>query len=148
MHSEAATAAAGPPLLPPGTRSRSHGFRVGKNAEFSVEDPIANSSRLPFPTSTADWSNSLCVTVASYGGTKSRSIREEQVVVTPRVAMLSLSCIGTPVSGAVLPSAMRRSASRAWASAKSSVSVTNALTLSSTSPIRSNAARVSSTELT
>ena len=45
--------AAGPPLLPPGTRSRSHGFRVGKKAEFSVEDPMANSSMLPLPTRTA-----------------------------------------------------------------------------------------------
>ena len=55
-HSPAATAAAGPPLLPPGTLPRSHGFRVGLTAEFSVDDPIANSSRFPFPTSTAPWS--------------------------------------------------------------------------------------------
>jgi hypothetical protein len=45
----AATAAALPPLLPPGTRSRSHGFRVGPNAEFSVEEPNANSSMLHLP---------------------------------------------------------------------------------------------------
>ena len=51
--SPAATAAAGPPLLPPGTVSVSHGLLVGKKAEFSQDEPIANSSRLPFPTSTA-----------------------------------------------------------------------------------------------
>ena len=61
----AATAAAGPPLLPPGTRPRSHGFRVAPKAEFSVDEPMANSSRLPFPTSTASWPYSLAVTVAS-----------------------------------------------------------------------------------
>ncbi len=42
----AATAAAEPPLEPPGTRVGSRGLRVGPNAEFSVDDPIANSSKL------------------------------------------------------------------------------------------------------
>jgi hypothetical protein len=45
----AATAAAEPPDEPPGTRSGSHGLRVGPKAEFSVEEPMANSSRLVFP---------------------------------------------------------------------------------------------------
>ena len=39
-----------PPDEPPGTRDGSWGLRVGPNAEFSVEDPIANSSRFVFPT--------------------------------------------------------------------------------------------------
>jgi hypothetical protein len=38
-----------PPDEPPGTRLRSHGLRVGKKAEFSVEEPIANSSMLALP---------------------------------------------------------------------------------------------------
>src|SRR2546422_7573036 len=49
----AATAAAEPPLDPPGTRVRSCGLSVGKNAEFSVEEPIANSSQFVFPTTHA-----------------------------------------------------------------------------------------------
>ena len=49
----AATAAAEPPDEPPGTRDVSSGFRVGPNAEFSVLDPIANSSRLVLPIMTA-----------------------------------------------------------------------------------------------
>ena len=49
----AATAAAAPPEEPPGTRARSHGLRVVKNAEFSVDEPIANSSMLSLPSSTA-----------------------------------------------------------------------------------------------
>jgi hypothetical protein len=47
-----ATAAAEPPEDPPGTRSRSHGLRVGPNAEFSVEEPNANSSILHLPIGT------------------------------------------------------------------------------------------------
>ena len=50
--SPAATAAALPPLEPPGTRSRSHGLWTGPNAEFSLDDPIANSSQLVLPIST------------------------------------------------------------------------------------------------
>ena len=38
--------------------SRSCGLRVGPNAEFSVEEPIANSSRLVLPTTTAPASRS------------------------------------------------------------------------------------------
>ena len=37
----AATAAALPPELPPGTRSTSHGLKVGPKAEVSVEPPKA-----------------------------------------------------------------------------------------------------------
>src|SRR5215471_15776267 len=45
----AATAAAEPPLDPPGTRARSLGFRVATYAEFSVEEPMANKSQLVLP---------------------------------------------------------------------------------------------------
>src|SRR5581483_5219389 len=48
--SPAATAAADPPPEPPGTRDGSHGLREGPYAEFSVDEPIANSSVLVFPS--------------------------------------------------------------------------------------------------
>ena len=48
-----ATAAAEPPLEPPGTRSGATGLRTGPNAEFSVEEPIANSSQFVLPMITA-----------------------------------------------------------------------------------------------
>jgi hypothetical protein len=38
-----------PPPEPPGMRSRSQGLREGPYAECSVEEPIANSSRLVLP---------------------------------------------------------------------------------------------------
>src|SRR6187399_2544225 len=48
--SPAETAADVPPPEPPGTLLGSHGLRVGPQAEFSVEEPIANSSVLVFPS--------------------------------------------------------------------------------------------------
>ena len=67
QHIPAASAAALPPLLPPGTRVTSHGFFVTRNALFSVELPMANSSRFVFPTITAPAASRRATTVASYG---------------------------------------------------------------------------------
>ena len=55
------------------------------NAEFSVDEPIANSSRLVLPTSTAPAARSRCTTVASYGGRHPSRMRDEHVVGSPRV---------------------------------------------------------------
>ncbi len=67
--SPAATAAADPPELPPGTRSRSQGLRVGPKPLFSVDEPIENSSRFVLPSISAPAARSLRTTVASYGET-------------------------------------------------------------------------------
>ena len=61
----AASAAALPPPEPPGTRSVSHGLRVGPYAEFSVDEPIANSSMLVLPRIGMPAARSRAVTVAS-----------------------------------------------------------------------------------
>src|SRR5688572_19087622 len=74
-----ATAAADPPDDPPGTRSGANGFRVGPNALFSVDDPIANSSKFVLPTSTAPAECSRSTTVAVYGLTYPSRMREPQV---------------------------------------------------------------------
>src|SRR5882672_10130361 len=84
MASPAATAAALPPELPPGTRSRSQGLWVGKYPEFSVELPIANSSQFVTPSITAPASNRRLTAVAVYGGLKPRRICDPAVVSTPR----------------------------------------------------------------
>src|SRR5438067_7729231 len=97
--SPAATAAAEPPLEPPGTRARSHGLRVVWKPLFSVELPIANSSRFVFPTSTAPASRRRLQAVASYGGRQLPRIFDPHVVRMSRVQKLSLSAIGTPASG-------------------------------------------------
>jgi hypothetical protein len=67
--SPAATAAADPPDDPPGTVSRSHGLCTGPNAEFSFDEPMANSSQLVFPTSTEPAAESRAQGVQSNGGT-------------------------------------------------------------------------------
>src|SRR2546429_1147059 len=97
-HCAAATATAEPPDDPPGTRSASQGLRVGPNAEFSVDEPMANSSRLVLPTTTAPASASRDTIVASYGGRQFSRMRDEHVVGTPLVHMLSLRATATPAS--------------------------------------------------
>ena len=62
-----ATATADPPLLPPGTLVECQGFKVGPNAEFSLEEPIANSSMFVVPITKASSSFKAFTTVASYG---------------------------------------------------------------------------------
>src|SRR5919107_1331346 len=95
----AATATALPPLEPPGTFEGSCGLRDGPNALFSVDEPIANSSRFVFAITIAPASRSRVTTVASYGGRQPSRIFDEHVVGTPRVHMLSFNATGTPASG-------------------------------------------------
>src|SRR5258707_7847378 len=90
----AATAAAEPPDDPPGTRFGSHGLRAGPNAECSVDEPIANSSRFVFPTILAPHARRRSAAVASNGEMKSPRMREPQVVGMSWVVMLSLRAIG------------------------------------------------------
>ena len=66
-HMPAATAAADPPLDPPGTRCRSCGLRTGPNAEFSFDEPMANSSQLVLPTTSAPLASMRSTAVAPYG---------------------------------------------------------------------------------
>src|SRR6476646_4512655 len=80
-----ATTAADPPLDPPGTRSGATGLRTGPNAEFSFDDPIANSSQLVFPRITPPADSMRSTAVASYGATNLSSSRDPHVVRTPRV---------------------------------------------------------------
>src|SRR5699024_9874982 len=94
----AATAAAEPPDEPPGTAFVSHGFRIFLKYDVSLEPPMANSSMLFLPISTDDSPFSFSITVASYIGWKSSSMRLAHVVSTSLVMMLSLMPIGTPNS--------------------------------------------------
>ena len=118
----AATAAALPPDDPPGTFVGSCGLRVGPKAEFSVELPMANSSRFVLPMMRAPASFSRRTTVASYGGTHPSRIRDEQVVATPWVQRLSFSATGTPARGpGSRPAATASSTAAAAARASSAV---------------------------
>ncbi len=63
----AAIAAAEPPEEPPGTASASHGFFTGPKAEFSLAEPIANSSQFTLPSVTMPAALNFWTTVASKG---------------------------------------------------------------------------------
>src|SRR3981081_3922799 len=95
----AATAAALPPEEPPGTRPRSHGLRTGPNAEFSLEEPIANSSWLVFAIRGAPAPARRDTTVAAYGGRYPSRIRDPAWLGTPSVQNRSFTASGTPPSG-------------------------------------------------
>ena len=69
-HSRAATAAADPPELPPGTSGRfdpraRHGETTPPKALVSFDDPIANWSMLSLPSIPAPSANIFAVTVDS-----------------------------------------------------------------------------------
>lgn len=65
--SRAATAAAEPPDEPPGTAFVSHGLRTGPKAEFSFDEPMANSSMFVLPSVTMPARARRSTTVASKG---------------------------------------------------------------------------------
>src|SRR3989338_11050695 len=92
-----APAGAEPPDEPPGTRLVSRGLRVGPNAEFSVELPIANSSIFVRPRKTAPSSLSFSMTVASYEARELSSIFDAELATRPSIRMLSLMASGIPV---------------------------------------------------
>ena len=82
----------------PGVGSR--GLRVGPNAEFSVDEPIANSSRLVLPTITAPArAQPLAPPSRRTAASSPRGSATSTWSATPRVQRLSLSAIGTPASG-------------------------------------------------
>src|SRR5262249_38054577 len=103
-------AAALPPPEPPGMRPRSHGLLVGPYAEYSVDEPIANSSMLVLPSITVPAARSRSTIVASYGGRQPSRIFDAAVVGTPLVAITSLTATGTPASGPVTSPLSTRSA--------------------------------------
>src|SRR5919109_1270594 len=94
-----ATAEAEPPDDPPATRVRSCGLCVTPNAEFSVDEPIANSSRFVLPTMIAPAARSRRTTVASKGDRYPARMREPHVVGMSAVQMLSFNATGTPARG-------------------------------------------------
>src|SRR5688572_19744665 len=140
----AATAAAEPPEEPPGTRRIAQGFLTGPKYELSLEEPIANSSMLHLPSSTAPARPNCSTTCASYGLVYFSSMREAQVVGSARVQKMSLCAMGMPVSGPASPFARRSSARFAASMLISSSTVMKALSSRYLS-ILSRWARVNST---
>ena len=104
----AASAAAEPPLEPPGIRPRSQGFDVP-----GVTVPQANSCVAVLPRMRAPAARSRATTGASAWGTVPASTREFAVVGVPATSMMSLIPMGIPQRG----SSLRRMESIRMASA-------------------------------
>ena len=85
MAISAATAAALPPLEPPGRCSVFRGFRVRSYWDVSVEEPCAHASKFVFPATTPPAASIFSTTVALYGGTKVSSTVDAAVVLMPLV---------------------------------------------------------------
>ncbi len=110
-----------------------------------MDEPIANSSWLSLPRSTAPASARRRTAVASYGGAKASRILEPHVVRISRVQKTSFSAMGTPSSGpSGRPARKRRSAARASARARSRVTVRYAFTCGSSASIRARYASATS----
>src|SRR5215831_14182085 len=94
--SPAATAAAPPPVEPPGVRERSQGLRDSPKSRLSVEPRQANSGRFVLPTKIAPAARRPATLGASSAATNSASKREPYDTRSPTVQRLSLIEIGTP----------------------------------------------------
>src|ERR671912_2371858 len=101
----AATAAAAPPLDPPGDFSRFQGLNDGPNTRFPESPFQPSSGVLVFPSMTAPAAYSRPTTGASSSGTQPASIKEPRAVCTPRVGVRSLIEVGMPASGGASPRA-------------------------------------------
>ena len=120
----AATAAAAPPLDPPGVSAGFQGLPVVPNRGLEVKPSSVNSGTLVLPSTMAPAARTRATTSSSAAGRQPRSAGLPQVVGMSAVGRLSLSTTGTPSNGpqgeplcqrAVLASASARAASSRWA---------------------------------
>src|SRR6266851_1351176 len=95
-----ATAAAEPPLEPPGDQSVAHGFLVVPNRRFDVKPSQANSGRFDLPTTMAPASRRRDGTSPSdVAGGASANSSDPCVVRMPATSSRSLTSTGTPNTG-------------------------------------------------
>ena len=114
----AATAAAEPPLEPPGVRSVSHGLRVTPQVIDSVNGQSPTSGIVVLPTTIAPAAR-IRLTTSESSGALVTIAPVPRLVISPPMAISSLTAIGTPRSGLVCPAPRRWSARSASASARS-----------------------------
>ena len=96
--SPAATAAAEPPLEPPGVRSVSHGLRVTPHVIDSVNGHSPSSGIFVLPMMIAPAARSLRTTSESAGAGVSIA-PVPRLVISPSMSISSLTAIGTPDNG-------------------------------------------------
>ncbi len=129
----AATAAAEPPLEPPGVLVVSHGLRVAPNRAVSVTGRIPYSGSVVEPTTTKPAAFRRVTTLWSTGAMKSPMSSAANVSRRPAIERLFLIAIGTPAKGRPSSGAM----ASASASASSANTSTNALSSGFSASIRS-----------
>jgi hypothetical protein len=95
----AATAAAAPPLEPPGVRDAAQGLRHAPLSTDSVTGSVPNSGVFVLPRITNPASRRRRTTAESNPGTWSAYSLDEYVVRSPAVSCKSLIEIGTPLNG-------------------------------------------------
>ena len=139
----AATAAALPPLEPPGVRCGFQGLRVTPQVADSVKPQIASSGSSVLPTTIAPASRSRrTISESAAAGSVKPSV--PWVVSSPATSISSLSAIGTPSSGRSSPPCSRASACSASSSARSARTTRKAFSCGSSRSIRSRQSRTSS----
>src|SRR5512146_3586453 len=103
------TAAASPPLEPPGEYSTFHGLLVRPNTGFVVRQSIAHSGTFVLPSTIAPAARSNRTAGASATGTFAVNRRLPATVLMSAVLIASLIVIGRPCSGPIASPRARRS---------------------------------------
>ncbi len=140
-----ASAAASPPLEPPGVRPGSHGLRVGPLRLESVCMRMAKSGRFVRPRGMAPAAFMRCTPGASSDGRAPARACTPWVVGLPVQSTFSFTVKGTPCNGpSGSPAARRRSASPAAIVASSTRTRVTAFTAGLTASIRARCASTTS----
>src|SRR5947209_7865527 len=143
--SPAASAAAPPPVDPPGVRAGSHGFTVRPKIGLSACQSARTGGTFVLPTTTAPALRTRVVAGASWSETKRDHSGTPTVVRGPVTLIASFSVIGRPRSGPSSPRARAVSAASAWRRARSKSRVTMAFRVPSWRAIRTTWSSSSST---
>src|SRR5437667_400624 len=143
--SPAASAAAPPPVDPPGVRAGSHGFTVRPKIGLSACQSARTGGTFVLPTMTAPALRTRVVAGASWSETKRDHSGTPTVVRRPVTLIDSFSVIGRPRSGPSSPRARAVSAASAWRRARSKSRVTMAFRVPSWRAIRTTWSSSSST---
>lgn len=141
----AATAAAAPPLDPPGENSRSHGLRVTPPPRDCVNGHRHNSGARVRPTTTAPAARNRATTSASRAATRVTASVPD-VVGNPSMSVSSFTATATPSNGPSPPAARRASAAAASSRARCPNTNRNAFNPGSNRAIRSRHADTNPTD--
>jgi hypothetical protein len=136
----AASAAADPPLDPPGSNPTFHGLRVMPHIRLAVQNVISNSGVSVRAWKIAPAARSRSTIGSSRSATLSCINSDPFVARLPAIAASSLIATGSPSSGRASPRAYRFSAARAAARASSTYRSPSAFTTGCATSIRSRIA--------